>query len=177
MKYRAPTHFHSRLWEPRKNQHGFSEEGRIPLKDGDNIPPTYQTRLDTLNIPEKLSQQARDDIFKLVLRIAGSRLSVSSFPSSGYLDTLIKMGLVKRLETDAWIHPYTLYDCQYQILRPELSIALVAAGCVCCGLPSISRTGIVLQEITRLGLSHLVGVMTNSNLSSFIAKICSGGGR
>ncbi|KAJ5531909.1 hypothetical protein N7494_008461 [Penicillium frequentans] len=144
------------LWIPEKNQHGFSEERRIPLRDSDSIPSTHQTRLDALKIPGRLSYQARDEIFKLVLRIVGSRLSVSAFPSSDYLDTLIKVGIGKRVETDAWIHLYTFFDQQYQKLRPELLTALVAAGCVCCGVPSISKTGIILQEITRVGLAQLV---------------------
>ncbi|KAJ5778761.1 hypothetical protein N7520_002007 [Penicillium odoratum] len=144
------------LWTPEKNQHGFSEEQQIPLREGDIIPSTHQTRLDALNIPGRLSFQARDEIFKLVLKTAGSRLCVSAFPSSEYLDTLIKIGIGKRVETDAWIHLYTFYDPQYQQLRPELLTALVAAGCVCCGAPSINKTGIILQEITRVGLAQLV---------------------
>ncbi|KAJ5632014.1 hypothetical protein N7490_008353 [Penicillium lividum] len=144
------------LWTPEKNQHGFSEEQQIPLREGDIIPSTHQTRLDALKIPGRLSFQARDEIFKFVLRTAGCRLSVSAFPSSEYLDTLIKVGIGKRVETDAWIHLYTFYDPQYQQLRPELLTALVAAGCVCCGAPSINKTGIILQEITRVGLTQLV---------------------
>ncbi|CAG8145906.1 unnamed protein product [Penicillium salamii] len=140
-------------WVPAKNQHAFSEEQRIPLRDGDSISPTHRNRLEALQIPGKLSMQARDDIFKLVVQTAGSRLSVSSFPSSEYLDTLIKIGIGKRTETDAWIHPYTFYEQQ---LRPELLTGLVAAGCVCCGLSSINKTGIILQEITRASLAQLV---------------------
>ncbi|CAG8342035.1 unnamed protein product [Penicillium salamii] len=139
-------------WVPAKNQHAFSEEQRIPLRDGDSISPTHRNRLEALQIPGKLSMQARDDIFKLVVQTAGSRLSVSSFPSSEYLDTLIKIGIGKRTETDAWIHPYTFYEQQ---LRPELLTGLVAAGCVCCGLSSINKTGIILQEITRASLAQL----------------------
>ncbi|KZN87019.1 hypothetical protein EN45_055750 [Penicillium chrysogenum] len=141
------------LWVPEKNQHAFSEERRIPLRDGDTISPNHRHRLQSLQIPGELSMQSRDDIFKLVVQTAGSRLSVSSFPSAEYLDTLIKVGIGKRTETDAWIHPYTFYD---QKLRPELLTGLVAAGCVCCGLASINKTGIVLQEITRVSLAQLV---------------------
>ncbi|OQD63773.1 hypothetical protein PENPOL_c009G01205 [Penicillium polonicum] len=140
------------LWVPEKNQHAFSEERGIPLRDGDTISPNHRNKLQSLQIPGKLSMHSRDDIFKLVVQTAGSRLSVSSFPSAEYLDTLIKVGIGKRTETDAWIHPYTFYD---QKLRPELLIGLVAAGCVCCGLASINKTGIVLQEITRVSLAQL----------------------
>lgn len=153
------------MWVPEKNQHGFSEDRRIPLRDNDSIPTKHQERLQSLNIPGNLSNLARDEIFKLVIRIGGSRLSVAAFPSADYLDTLIKVGIGKRTETDAWIHPYTFFDSQYQLLRPELLAALVAAGCVCCGLPSISRTGIVLQEITRVGLAELVS--TERGVSTF----------
>ncbi|KAJ5681350.1 uncharacterized protein N7477_001290 [Penicillium maclennaniae] len=125
------------LWIQEKNQHAFSDEGKIPLRDSDSIPTAHQSRLDALQIPGNLFQNARDDIFKLVLRTAGSRLSVSAFPSAGYLDNLIKIGV------------------EYQQLRPEFLTALVAAGCVCCGLPSINKTGIILQEITRVGLAQL----------------------
>lgn len=145
-----------RLWVPEKNQHAFSDERRLPLRDGDSIPSAHQCRLDAIKIPGKLSQQARDNVLKLVLRTAGSRLSVTTFPSADYLDTLIKIGIGKRTETDAWIHPYTFYDSIYQQLCPELLTALVAAGCVCCGMPSINKTGIILQEITRVALAQLV---------------------
>ncbi|KOC09725.1 hypothetical protein AFLA70_116g002921 [Aspergillus flavus AF70] len=144
------------LWVPEKNQHAFSEERQIPLRDTDSIPTSYQNRLDAVRIPGKLSYQARDDILKLVIRTGGSRLSVTTFPSPDYLDTLIKIGIGKRTETDAWIHPYTFYDSDYQQLRPELLTALIAAGCVCCGMPSINKTGIILQEITRVSLAQLV---------------------
>ncbi|KAJ5917213.1 hypothetical protein N7466_010767 [Penicillium verhagenii] len=141
------------LWTPEKNQHAFSEERRIPLRDGDDISEKHRDRLEILRIPGGLSMQARDDIFKLVVRTAGSRVSVSTFPSAEYLDTLIKVGIAKRTETDAWIHPYTFYN---QKLRPELLTSLVAAGCVCCGLSSINKTGILLQEISRVSLAQLV---------------------
>lgn len=145
-----------RLWVPEKNQHAFSDEQRLPLRDGDSISSSNQNHIDSMKIPGHLSYQARDDILKLVLRTGGSRLSVATFPSADYLDTLIKIGIGKRIETDAWIHPYTFFDAGYQQLRPELLTALVAAGCVCCGMPSINKTGIVLQEITRVSLAQLV---------------------
>lgn len=50
------------------------------------------------------------------------------------------------METDAWIHSYTFGA---ETARPELLIALIAAGCVCFGTPSVSKTGLVLFELTR----------------------------
>ncbi|KAI7040858.1 hypothetical protein KC352_g46612, partial [Hortaea werneckii] len=63
------------------------------------------------------------------------------------------MGIAKKFETDAWIHPFTFKseDC-----RPELLTALVAAGCVCFGVKTVSRTGLVLLEIVRVALSRVI---------------------
>lgn len=84
---------------------------------------------------------------------ADARISVPTFPSTIILDSLIKVGIAKRLETDAWIHPYTFSSEQ---ARPELLIALVAAGCVCFGIPKVNRTGLVLLEIARVALNKLI---------------------
>ncbi|KAL3467681.1 hypothetical protein BJX64DRAFT_273736 [Aspergillus heterothallicus] len=144
------------LWVPHKNQTGFSEEAHIPLRDGDmtaSISSLHKSRLEALNIRGKLTNQLRDHIFQLILRTAGTRVSVPSFPTAESLDALIKIGISKRTETDAWIHPYTLY---LQDSRPELLTALVAAGCVCSAIPSISKTGVLLVEIVRVSLAQLV---------------------
>jgi hypothetical protein len=148
-----------RLWVPQKNQNGFSEEAHIPLRDGDmtaTISSLHRSRLEALNIRGKLTNQLRDHIFQLILRTAGTRLSVPSFPTAESLDALIKIGISKRTETDAWIHPYTLY---LQDSRPELLTALVAAGCVCSAIPSISKTGVLLLEIVRVSLAQLVSAL------------------
>ncbi|KAL4807498.1 hypothetical protein BDV18DRAFT_151524 [Aspergillus unguis] len=144
------------LWVPEKNQTGFSEDRQIPLRDGDmigSISSLHKTRLEALNIRGKLTSQMRDNIFQLVLATGGSRLTVSSFPTAESLDALIKIGISKRTETDAWIHPYTLYR---QDSRPELLTALVAAGCVCCVMPSVAKAGVLLLEIVRVSLAQLV---------------------
>lgn len=104
-------------------------------------------------IQDHLSQAVRDRIFQLVTKTAGSQVSIPSFPSPECLDKLIKVGIAKRAETDAWIHPYTFKS---ESSRPEFLTALVAAGCICFGIPSVSRTGLVLQEIVRVSLNDLV---------------------
>ncbi|KAL4968214.1 C2H2-type zinc finger protein [Aspergillus stella-maris] len=144
------------LWIPAKNQTGFSDDGRIPLEDGDmtaSISSLHKSRLESLKIRGKLSSQLRDHIFQLVLATGGSHLSVPSFPTAESLDALIKIGISKRTETDAWIHPYTLY--RYDS-RPELLTALVAAGCVCSAIPTIGKAGVILLEIVRVSLTQLV---------------------
>ncbi|KAL4953770.1 hypothetical protein BDW69DRAFT_150717 [Aspergillus filifer] len=143
------------LWVPAKNQTGFSDDGQIPLQDGDmtaSISSLHRSRLESLKIRGKLSNQLRDHIFQLVLATGGSHLSVPSFPTAESLDALIKIGISKRTETDAWIHPYTLY--RYDS-RPELLTALVAAGCVCSAIPTIGKAGVTLLEIVRVSLAQL----------------------
>jgi hypothetical protein len=107
-------------------------------------------------IRDRLSGPARDRIFQLVSKAARSQIAVPSFPSADCLDKLVKVGIAKRTETDAWIHPHT-FDSESS--RPEYLTALVAAGCVCFGIPSVSKTGLVLQEIVRVALNVLVSLM------------------
>lgn len=104
-------------------------------------------------IPDQLSAGARDRIFQLVSKTARSQITIPSFPSAESVDKLIKVGIAKRTETDAWIHPYLF---QSETARPEYLTALVAAGCVCFGIPAVSKTGLALQEIVRVALSNLV---------------------
>lgn len=126
-----------------------------------SISRLHRSRLESLNIRGKLTVQSRDNIFRLVISTARSQLSVPSFPSAESLDALIKIGISKRTETDAWIHPYTLFR---QDPRPELLAALVAAGCVCCGISSINKTGVLLLEILRVSLAQLVRISSHHSL-------------
>lgn len=113
----------------------------------------HQPHATTLEITDQLTSESRDRVFRLVVTTADARISVPTFPSTIILDSLIKVGIAKRLETDAWIHPYTFSSEQ---TRPELLIALVAAGCVCFGIPKVNRTGLVLLEIARVALNKLI---------------------
>jgi len=145
-----------RLWVPGRNQHAFSEhEG--PLLDERNVDiatPPHEPCASNIAIPDVLSAQTRDRIFQLVSKTAQSQIAVPSFPSADCLDKLIKVGIAKRIETDAWIHPFSFCSESAMI---EFVTALVAAGCICFGIPSVSRTGLVLQEIVRVALTRLVG--------------------
>jgi hypothetical protein len=63
------------------------------------------------------------------------------------------VGIAKRTESDAWIHPYT-FDSEAS--PPELLTTLVSAGCLCFGVPTVNQTGLVLQEIARVAINDLV---------------------
>ncbi|RMZ33335.1 hypothetical protein D0859_02536 [Hortaea werneckii] len=121
------------LWIPERNSNAFTEHNRIQLDEGhlQSATSPHQPFAETLSIPDRLSQNSRDQILQLIVRTAKSQICITSFPSADCLDLLIKMGIAKKFETDAWIHPFTFRseDC-----RPELLTALVAAGCVCFGV-------------------------------------------
>ncbi|KAK8232707.1 hypothetical protein HDK77DRAFT_494303 [Phyllosticta capitalensis] len=143
------------FWNPSSNQSTFSDHVQIPLDEhGVNVAssPHWPYSVE-LYIQDKLDQQARDRIFQLVTRTVGSKVSIPSFPSAHFLDILVKNGIAKKIETDAWIHPHTF--CA-RTTRTELLVALAAAGCVCFGIMSVGKTGGVLQEITRVALNNLV---------------------
>jgi hypothetical protein len=116
-------------------------------------------------IPGRLSSAARDRIFQLVLKTARNQLKISSFPSSDCVEKLVKVGIAKRTETDAWIHPYTF---ESETSRPVFLTALMTAGCVCFGIPSVNRTGLALQEIVRVALNELVDIPTKI-VSSYLS--------
>lgn len=140
---------------PERNQHAFSEHENITL-DERNVDLALSPHMpysSNVVIPDRLSTGARDRIFQLVSKTARSQITIPSFPSAECVDKLIKVGIAKRTETDAWIHPYTF---ESETARPEFLTALVAAGCVCFGIPSVSRTGLALQEIVRVALNNLV---------------------
>jgi hypothetical protein len=142
------------LWLPEHNEKAFDDREGITLDERqvDLASSPHHPYSSNVTIPDRLSQISRDRIFQLVSKTARSQISIPSFPSADCLDRLIKVGIVKRTETDAWIHPYTF---ESENLCPEFLTALVAAGCICFGIPSVNRTGLVLQEIVRVALSAL----------------------
>ncbi|KAH7087408.1 hypothetical protein FB567DRAFT_524983 [Paraphoma chrysanthemicola] len=142
------------LWYPERNQHAFSEHENITLdeRNVDLASSPHMPHSSNVVIPDRLSAGARDRIFQLVSKTARSQISIPSFPSAECVEKLIKVGIAKRLETDAWIHPYAF---ESETSRPEFLTALVAGGCVCFGIPSVNRTGLALQEIVRVALNNL----------------------
>ena len=104
-------------------------------------------------LQDKLSLQSRDQVLQLITRTAKSRVSINSFPGPEYLDSLLKIGMAKRGFGEGWLHLAT-FRCEKT--RPELLMALIAAGCVALGNSAISKTGLVLQEVVRLSLERLV---------------------
>ncbi|SMR55833.1 unnamed protein product [Zymoseptoria tritici ST99CH_3D1] len=142
------------LWKPEANSNAFSEHEVLPLDERqvDMAKSPHQRFLPALALPDELSSQSRDRIFQLVLKTAKSQVKIPTFPSTTCLNMLLKVGLAKRMEVDPWIHPYTFNS---ETSRTELLVALIAAGCICFGIPSVSKTGLILFEIARVALHRL----------------------
>lgn len=142
------------FWIPERNQTAFSEQEAFTLDEQqvDLALSPHRPHTSNIVIPGHLSQQSRDRILQIVLKTAPRQVSMSSFPSADCLDKLIKVGVAKRLEGDAWIHPYTLDS---DSSRPQFLTALVVAGCICFGIPSVNKTGLILHEIVRESLREL----------------------
>lgn len=142
---------------PSAEQSTFADQNDIAM-DSDAIDlaaSPQQALLPDLAIDDVLSLQSRDRILAVVMDTAKSRVSISTFPGPEFLDTLIKTCIIKRAKQDCWLHPGTFHSDQ---TRPELLTALVAGGCICFGIQTVSRTGLLLQEVVRLSLERLVFV-------------------
>lgn len=148
---------HYRFWKPRANQNVFTDHDRLPIDedsvDVDSLPNQPTTTRLKVDVPDILTQQTRDRLLHLVLKIVTIKMAVPTFPSAKFLDILLKVGITKRLESDTLIHPYTFSSAK---CMSELLAALIAAGCVSFGIPSVSRTGIILLDIVRTGLHRVV---------------------
>lgn len=139
---------------PRTNQNAYSEHNSIQLDENSGTTSSALSRLaSSLTLGDSLSSSTRDELFRLVIKTAKSKVLIKTFPSAERLDILLRIGIAKRMETDAWFHPFSFHSSR---ARPELLIALIAAGCVCFGVPSISRTGLVLLEVARVALFEWV---------------------
>jgi hypothetical protein len=142
------------FWIPDRDQNAFSDNENIILDERqvDLATSPHRPYSSDVVIPGRLSQQGRDRIFQLVLNTAQNRISIPTFPSADCLDKLIKVGIAKKTETNAWIHPYTFNS---ESSLPEYMVALVVAGCLCFGIPSVNKTGLILHEIVRISLREL----------------------
>lgn len=64
----------------------------------------------------------------------------------------MKVGIAQKAERDKWFHPFSF---SIETARPELLVALIAAGCVTFPISNISKTGLVLFEVAQVALSRL----------------------
>jgi hypothetical protein len=143
------------LWMPSAQQSAFDEQNQFLMDatSADLVASPNTPSAHDASLIDPLTFQERDSILLMVKSTCKDRVAISNFPSPEVLTTLASTCIAKRLRTDQYFHPST-FDCRSA--RTELLVALIAGGCVCFGIKSVSRTGLLLQEVVRMSLDRLV---------------------
>ncbi|KAJ5698537.1 hypothetical protein N7462_000542 [Penicillium macrosclerotiorum] len=142
-------------WTPRAEDNAYMDQRYLSIPEHLDRPSSTPITF------ERLSASCRDSAFAVVATLCRQRnfdRILDCFPSAKLLDRLIQKFLnQQRKELDAWIHEPTI-DLKQQ--RPELIIALAAAGAVLSSNDALKRLGYALLEIARI---HLTQNIENDN--------------
>ncbi|EKV04279.1 C6 transcription factor RegA [Penicillium digitatum] len=137
---------------PVPQDHGYAEHGNLLLSSqpGPDTPPKSLRNLDMGLGPDNcLDLASRDKILSIVLSQMPQpfSLNAASFPSPELLDRLIRYFLtVPFSSAGAWIHRSTFTPKKS---RPELLLAMAAAGAVLTPDPPLRKLGFAMQEVVR----------------------------
>ncbi|KAF4766194.1 hypothetical protein HAV15_010239 [Penicillium sp. str.  len=137
---------------PATQDHGYAEHGNLLLGDqvGPDTSPKSLRNLDMGPGPENcLDLASRDKILSIMLSQMPQpfSLNAASFPSPELLDRLIRYFLtVPFSSAGAWIHRSTFTPNQS---RPELLLAMAAAGAVLTPDLTLRKLGFAMQEVVR----------------------------
>lgn len=148
---------------PVPQDHAYAEHAHLSVPDkvlSSHASPESLVGLDKRTTAERLDLSARDKIMSIVLSQVKPPISraVSSFPSVELLDSLIQYFLtVPHSGASAWIHSAGFDPKQ---TRPELLLAMAAAGAVLTPDPSLRKLGFALQEVVR---NHIPTVFEDNN--------------
>lgn len=152
--YRASEAFRNHHWRFRPNakDHGAAEEHNLSLPSGaGGEPPLVQHAT-----PAKLSASARDNILAVVIkecRPENTAKAVASFPSVSLLDTLIQFYLTSPIaRADTFLHGPTFEPNEK---KPELLLAMAAAGAVLTSDPTLTKLGYAMQECVRTAIPEI----------------------
>ncbi|KAL2128904.1 hypothetical protein VTI74DRAFT_8482 [Chaetomium olivicolor] len=106
--------------------------------------------------PARLSSAARDNILTIVVKCCRPEnlpKAVASFPSVELLDTLIQFYLTSlHARADSFIHAATFHPNDK---KPELLLAMAAAGAVLTADPTLTKLGFAMQECIRTAVAAL----------------------
>ena len=131
---------------------GYAEHGNLLLggQVGPDTPPKSLRNLDMGPGPDNcLDLASRDKILSIMLSQMPQpfSLNAASFPSPELLDRLIRYFLtVPFSSAGAWIHRSTFIPNKS---RPELLLAMAAAGAVLTPDLTLRRLGFAMQEVVR----------------------------
>ncbi|KLU92908.1 hypothetical protein MAPG_11856, partial [Magnaporthiopsis poae ATCC 64411] len=149
---------HWRFW-PSPRDHGAAEEQNLSLPSGprDNPSPESHIRLSRTIYPAcHLDTSVRDNILTTVIqscRPENLPKAVAAFPSAELLDALIQHFLASPLpRACSFIHTPTLDPNRK---RPELLLAMAAAGAVVTADPTLAKLGYAMQECVRVAVPRL----------------------
>ncbi|KAL2814219.1 hypothetical protein BDW59DRAFT_178056 [Aspergillus cavernicola] len=137
---------------PAPQDHGYAEHGNLLLSGqaGPDTPPKSLRNLDMGPGPDNcLDLASRDKILSIVLSQMPQpfSLNAASFPSPELLDRLIRYFLtVPFSSAGAWIHRSTFTP---KHSRPELLLAMAAAGAVLTPDSALRKLGFAMQEVVR----------------------------
>ncbi|KAF2648384.1 hypothetical protein K491DRAFT_772062 [Lophiostoma macrostomum CBS 122681] len=144
---------HQTLWRfvPVPGNHAYAEQGNLSLPSQDLIVGTPESFADVSRraTSERLDAVARDRVLAILLSQVQSHIlpALSAFPSTMLLDKLIQFFLAGPLPTArTWIHTATFRPNK---ARPELLLAMAAAGAVLTPDRSLRKLGFAMQEVVR----------------------------
>jgi hypothetical protein len=144
---------------PVSQDHGYSEHDNLHLANQAVTYPLPQS-LPGLSAKEGVDLALRDKILTIMLSQMSQPLSraITSFPSPELLDRLIRYYLTMPASNDGvWIHLGTF---NVKRARPELLIAMAAAGAVLTPDSALQKLGFAMQEVVR---HHLPTVFEADN--------------
>jgi hypothetical protein len=150
---------HRRTWRfvPTSEDHGFCEHDNLllPPKAASNPTPESLVDFDSRSTPERLDSSSRDKILSIAVSQLKQPISlaVSSFPSLELLDSLIQYYLTAPFSSGSiWFHRASFTP---KLVRPELLLAIAAAGAVLTPDSTLRKLGFAMQEVVRHQLQIL----------------------
>ncbi|AEO67471.1 uncharacterized protein THITE_2051103 [Thermothielavioides terrestris NRRL 8126] len=153
----ASEAFRNHHWRFRPNpkDHGGAEEHNLSLPSDARDHPSPDSHISFARrvTPARLGARARDNILTIVIKSCRPEnlpKAVACFPSAELLDTLIQFYLTSpQARADSFIHAAT-FDPNEK--KPELLLAMAAAGAVLTSDPTLAKLGYAMQECVRTAI-------------------------
>ncbi|KAH6844538.1 hypothetical protein B0I37DRAFT_398204 [Chaetomium sp. MPI-CAGE-AT-0009] len=146
---------HHWRFRPNPKDHGGAEEHNLSLPSDarDQPSPESQISFPRRVTPVRLGSAARDNILTIVIksiRPENLHKAVASFPSVELLDTLIQFYLTSpHARADSFIHAASFNPNEK---KPELLLAMAAAGAVLTSDATLTKLGYAMQECLRTAI-------------------------
>lgn len=150
----ASEAFRNHHWRFRPNprDNGAAEEHNLSLPSDARDHPSPESHISFAQrvTPVRLSPAVRDSILSIVIqscRPENLPKAIAAFPSVELLDTLVQFYLTSpHSRADSFIHAATFNPNEK---RPELLLAMAAAGAVLTSDPTLTKLGYAMVECVR----------------------------